>query len=60
MKVLLDTHAWLWFVLGDRALSSAARRVIEDAGNEKLVSPASYWETAIKIGLGKIHAATAV
>jgi len=53
MRVLLDTHAWLWFVLGDNALSSAARSLIEDPGNDKLISPASYWETAIKISLKK-------
>jgi PIN domain nuclease of toxin-antitoxin system len=53
MRILLDTHAWLWFVLGDAALSPAARSLIEDPNNEKLVSPASYWEIAIKISMGK-------
>ena len=53
MRLLLDTHAWLWFVLGDTALSTSARTLIEDPGNEKLVSPASYWEVAIKISVGK-------
>ena len=53
MRLLLDTHAWLWFVLGNPSLSPAARTLIEDAGNEKLVSPASYWEVAIKVGIGK-------
>ena len=53
MRMLLDTHAFLWFVLGDLQLSSTARRHIEDPGNEKLVSPASYWEIAIKISLKK-------
>ena len=53
MRVLLDTHAFLWFVLGDVKLSSNARGHIEDPGNEKLVSPASYWEIAIKISLNK-------
>lgn len=53
MRVLLDTHAFLWFVLGDPQLSSRARSHIEDPGNEKLVSPASYWEIAIKISLKK-------
>lgn len=51
MRVLLDTHAFLWFVLGELKLSSTARGHIEDPGNEKLVSPASYWEIAIKISL---------
>jgi PIN domain nuclease of toxin-antitoxin system len=53
VRLLLDTHALLWFYLGDPQLSAAARLLIEDAANSKLVSPASYWELAIKIGLGK-------
>lgn len=53
MRVLLDTHAFLWFVLGDPQLSRRARRHIEDPGNDKLISPASYWEIAIKISLNK-------
>jgi PIN domain nuclease of toxin-antitoxin system len=48
MKVLLDTHTFLWFVLDDAQLSQSARSVIEDAANDVLVSPASYWEIAIK------------
>ena len=52
MRILLDTHALLWFYLGDPQLSATARRLIEDPGNTKLVSPASYWELAIKISLG--------
>lgn len=53
MRLLLDTHAWLWFVLGDSSLSAKARAAIEDPTIEKLVSPASYWEISIKISLGK-------
>ena len=53
MRLLLDTHAFLWFVLGDRQLSGTARTLIDDATNEKLISPASYWEIAIKIRVGK-------
>jgi PIN domain nuclease of toxin-antitoxin system len=53
MRLLLDTHAWLWFVLGDDLLSPRARTLIEDRANEKLLSAASYWETAIKISIGK-------
>jgi PIN domain nuclease of toxin-antitoxin system len=53
MRVLLDTHAFLWFVLGDAKLSSNARHAIEDPDHEKLVSPASYWEIAIKVSLNK-------
>lgn len=53
MRVLLDAHTFLWFALGDQKLSSHARSHIEDLGNEKLISPASYWEIAIKISLNK-------
>ena len=53
MRVLLDTHAFLWFVLGDAKLSHTARSYIEEPQNDKLISPASYWEIAIKISLGK-------
>jgi PIN domain nuclease of toxin-antitoxin system len=51
--MLLDTHTFLWFVLGDPRLTADAKAAIEEPGNEKLVSPASYWEIAIKISLGK-------
>lgn len=54
MNVLLDTHALIWFYQGDPAMSAAARAVILDPANRALVSAASYWETAIKIGTGKL------
>ncbi len=53
MKLLLDTHTQLWFALTDPQLSSTATTLIMDAANEKLVSPASYWEIAIKISVKK-------
>ena len=53
MRILLDTHALLWFYLGDSKLSHPARTAIEEPTNTKLVSPASYWELAIKLSLGK-------
>ena len=53
MRVLLDTHTLLWFLLDDPKLSAVARDVIADAQNRPEVSPASYWEIAIKISLGK-------
>lgn len=55
MKLLLDTHAFLWFVAGDSQMSAKARRRIEDARNESFVSIASVWELAIKLGLGKLR-----
>ena len=53
MRLLLDTHAFLWFVLGDLRLPAAARARIDDPANIKLVSPATYWEIAIKISVRK-------
>jgi PIN domain nuclease of toxin-antitoxin system len=53
MKLLLDTHAWLGFVLGDAHLSQTAREAILDPANVGFVSPASYWEISIKISLKK-------
>jgi PIN domain nuclease of toxin-antitoxin system len=53
LRLLLDTHAFLWFVLDDAKLSLPARQAIESVDNEVVISPASYWEIAIKISLGK-------
>ena len=55
MTLLLDTHAFLWFCQDDPSLNAAAKVLIEDAGNRKLVSVASCWEIAIKAGLGKLR-----
>jgi len=53
VRILLDTHTLLWFYLGDAQLSGTARTATLDPGNSKQVSPVSYWELAIKVGLGK-------
>lgn len=53
MKLLLDTHAFLWFVTNDSQLSAAARAQIADPANTVFVSPASFWEVAIKVSIGK-------
>ncbi len=52
MKLLLDTHAFLWFLLDDERLSLPARTAIGQA-EFLYLSPASHWEIAIKIALGK-------
>lgn len=52
-RLLLDTHALLWFVANDAALSASARSLIENA-DEVRVSIASAWEIAIKVSLGKL------
>ena len=53
MRLLLDTHAMYWYIEDDPQLSATARTLIQDASNEILISPASYWEIAIKISIGK-------
>jgi PIN domain nuclease of toxin-antitoxin system len=53
VRLLLDTHAFLWFITADPLLSTAAKALIADPDNEVLVSPASYWEIAIKVSIGK-------
>lgn len=53
MKFLLDTHPFLWFVTNDPRLSEVALDSIAEPTNEIPVSPASYWEIAIKVSLGK-------
>ena len=54
MKLLLDTHAFLWFIAGNTKLRQKCRALIEDEDNEKVVSIASILEIAIKTSLGKL------
>ena len=60
MRVLLDTHAFLWWVEDSIFLSSTGRRVIADETNEIVISAASAWEIATKYRLGKLPEAKAV
>lgn len=60
MRVLLDTHALLWWNVDDRRLSEAARDVIRDGRNEIVVSAASVWEIAIKSAKGRLDLPTTV
>jgi PIN domain nuclease of toxin-antitoxin system len=53
VRVLLDTHAFLWFITDDAKLSATGKVTIADPANDILISPASYWEVAIKVSLGK-------
>lgn len=57
MRLLLDTHALLWWLAGDLALSTRARNAIADDGNEVYVSAASAWEVTTKYRLGKLAGA---
>ena len=53
-RLLLDTHAWLWWQAGDRRLGPLARKAIVEAA-EVLFSAASAWEIAIKVSSGKLR-----
>jgi PIN domain nuclease of toxin-antitoxin system len=55
--MIVDTHAALWFLEGDRRLSETARALIEDATIERRLSAVSVWEVAVKRSLGKLKAA---
>jgi PIN domain nuclease of toxin-antitoxin system len=54
MNYLLDTHALIWFLNGDKFLSSKARKAIESENASNFVSIASLWEIAIKISLDRL------
>ena len=55
MRLLLDTHTFLWFIQGNNSLSDTARASIESTANQKLASVASLWEIAIKASIGKLE-----
>ena len=54
MKLLLDTHAALWFLSADERLSANARQHLTDGSNTVLLSAVVVWEVAIKRSLGKL------
>jgi PIN domain nuclease of toxin-antitoxin system len=54
MKILLDTHIFLWFISGDSRLSTDVRDVIRDLDNEIYLSVVSVWESIVKYQLGKL------
>lgn len=54
MRLLLDTHAFLWFITGSAKLSGKALALIEDYSNERFLSVASLWEMAVKVSIGKL------
>lgn len=57
MQALLDTHALLWWLSDDPALTKSARTIIAETKNLILVSAASAWEIATKLRLGRLPAA---
>lgn len=54
MRVLLDTHAFLWFITADARLGDHARQVLSTGGNQVLLSVASVWEIAVKVAIGRL------
>ncbi|MDD2662093.1 type II toxin-antitoxin system VapC family toxin [Methylobacter sp. Wu8] len=55
MRLLLDTHTFIWFIEGHPDLSALAKNLIEDPKNERFLSIASLWEIAIKTSLGRLN-----
>jgi PIN domain nuclease of toxin-antitoxin system len=54
MRLLLDTHIFLWYISADPNLPATFRAAIQDPANEVFLSVASVWEAVIKYGLGKL------
>lgn len=54
MRLLVDSHAFLWWLNGRDRLGAAARRAMADPGNELLVSAATIWEVTTKYRIGKL------
>jgi PIN domain nuclease of toxin-antitoxin system len=54
LRVLLDTHIFLWWIADDSRLITEVREIIADGGNDLFLSVASCWEIAIKAQLGRI------
>jgi PIN domain nuclease of toxin-antitoxin system len=54
MKLLLDTHIFLWLISGDTRLSASLRQIIRNPENDVYLSVVSIWEAIIKHGLGKL------
>lgn len=60
MKLLLDTHVFLWFIADDPLLSVNAKNALEDENNSLYLSVASAWEMAIKVSIGKLTIPTPI
>jgi PIN domain nuclease of toxin-antitoxin system len=55
VKILLDTHSFIWFIEGNTSLKNESRALIENPDNEVFLSIASIWEMAIKASLSKLE-----
>ena len=60
MRLLLDTHALIWWLAGDPSLSANAKAAVADLDNEVFVSAAAAWEIATKYRIGKLPQAAAL
>ena len=60
MKILLDTHAFLWMLMDSRKLSLAAVEALESPSNDGYVSAATFWEISLKHSVGKLDLDTKV
>ena len=58
MKILLDTHAFLWAISENFKFSKNAKQAYLDSENELFFSAVSYWEIGIKISIGKLELAS--
>jgi PIN domain nuclease of toxin-antitoxin system len=54
MRYLLDTHTFLWYITGDPRLGQGAEKAITDPAHEIVLSIATPWEIAVKVGIGKL------
>ena len=54
MRILLDTHCWLWMLVSPERFSQSTREILERGETELLLSAASSWEIAVKYSLGKL------
>lgn len=54
MKLLLDTHTFLWLIIDDPKLSTNVKSIFLDSDNDIYLSMSSVWEMAIKVSLGKL------
>lgn len=60
MRLLLDTHTFIWFTFNAPELPPATRKLLENGANELFFSDVSVWEMSIKVSIGKLHFSTNV
>ncbi|HUO84849.1 MAG TPA: type II toxin-antitoxin system VapC family toxin [Thermoanaerobaculia bacterium] len=54
MRLLVDTHCWLWMLVEPERFSAASHEILESADNELFLSAASSWEISVKYSLGEL------